>query len=72
MATSTFRNKNEVRPKKKGAEKRRRIKVHKARLVKMGMSEEAVEKLQSDQLRALLRRPLETQKMIESAKVVAE
>ena len=50
----------------------RRIKVHKARLVKMGMSEEAVEKLQSDQLRALLRRPLETQKMIESAKVVAE
>jgi hypothetical protein len=38
----------------------------------MGMSEEAVEKLQSDQLRALLRRPLETQKMIESAKVVAE
>jgi hypothetical protein len=58
MATSTFRNKNKVRPKKKPAAKRQRIKAQKKRLVALGMPEESVAKLQSNELRALLRRPL--------------
>lgn len=57
MATSTFRNKNEVRPKKQGAAKRKRVKDQKKRLVALGMSEEQVAKLQGDTLRALLKRP---------------
>lgn len=62
MATSTFRNKNKVRPKKQGAVKRRRYLVQRRRLVSLGMSEEAVAKLQAHELRALLRRPMEVKK----------
>jgi len=57
MATSTFRNKNKVRPKKSASERRRRINVQKKRLVKLGMTEDSVAKLQADEIRALLRRP---------------
>jgi len=57
MATSTFRNKNEVRPKKKGAEKRRRCLVQRRRLVALGLTEEAVDKLQVHEVRELLKRP---------------
>lgn len=63
MATSTFRNKNEVRPKKQGAAKRARIKVQKKRLLALGVPAEAVEKMQADDLRRFLKWPKETQKV---------
>ncbi len=71
MATSTFRNKNKVRPKKQGAAKRRRCLVQRRRLVSLGMSEEAVEKLQVHELRALLKRPKEVQKKAAQAQAEA-
>lgn len=62
MATSTFRNKNKVRPKKGGAAKRRRGIVQRRRLQGLGLSEEQVGKLQVHEVRALLKNPVETQK----------
>lgn len=67
MATSTFRNKNKVRPKKQGAAKRRRCLVQRRRLVSLGLSEEAVEKLQVHELRAMLKRPKEVQKAAQAS-----
>ncbi len=61
MATSTFRNKNKVRPKKQGAAKRRKILMQKRHLMALGMSEESVANLQSDKLRALLKYPKKVQ-----------
>lgn len=57
MATSTFRNKNKVRPRKTGVDKRRRCLVQRRRLVALGMSEEVVEKMPVDKLRLLLKEP---------------
>lgn len=57
MATSTFRNKNKVRPRKTGADKRRRCLVQRRRLVGLGMSEEAVAKMPVDVLRKKLKEP---------------
>lgn len=68
MATSTFRNKNEVRPKKQGAPKRKRIKDQKKRLIALGMKEENVAKMQSNELRDWLRRPKQTKALIEAAR----
>lgn len=62
MATSTFRNKNMVRPKKSAAAKRQRVKAQKKRLVSLGMTQDSVAKLQSDELRALLRHPKRVEK----------
>ncbi|MGI5924758.1 MAG: hypothetical protein ACOX9E_12515 [Lentisphaeria bacterium] len=66
MATSTFRNKNKVRPKKSPAAKRQRIKVQKKRLVALGVPQDQVEKLQSNELRALLRHPKRIAKALET------
>ena len=57
MATSTFRNKNKVRPRKTGATKRRRCLVQRRRLVAMGMDEATVAKMPVDQLRIKLKAP---------------
>lgn len=62
MATSTFRNKNMVRPKKSAGAKRQRVKAQKKRLVALGMTEVGVKKLQSNELRALLRHPKRVEK----------
>ncbi|MGN0892506.1 MAG: hypothetical protein ACI4Q0_04410 [Oligosphaeraceae bacterium] len=72
MATSTFRNKNEVRPRKTGVEKRRRCLVQRRRLVALGMSQEVVDKLPVDKLRALLKEPKKVVAMVakEAAKGV--
>ena len=67
MATSTFRNKNMVRPKKGGAAKRRRCLVQRRRLVALGLSEEAVSKLQTHEVREMLKRPAKTAAMIAKA-----
>ncbi len=72
MATSTFRNKNCVRPKKQGAAKRARIKAQKKRLIALGMKEENVAKMQSNELRDWLRRPKQTKAMLDKAHAAAE
>lgn len=69
MATSTFRNKNKVRPRKTGTEKRRRCLVQRRRLVALGLSEEAVAKMPVDVLRAKLREP---QKVVAEVAKAAE
>ena len=57
MATSWERNKNNTRPKKSEADKRRRLKAQKARLLKLGVPAAKVAKLDAVTARALLRRP---------------
>jgi len=57
MSTSTFRNKNLVRPKKRGAAKRKRVRDQRKRLVGLGLTVEQVEKLNYRQVRDLLKRP---------------
>lgn len=57
MATSTFRNKNKVRPKKAAGAKRKRIKAQKRRLMEMGVSEERLKHMTPKDIRELLKRP---------------
>ena len=57
MATTTFRNKNKVRPRKKGAAKRRRLLEQKRRLIALGVSEEVIIKMTSKDIRTKLKRP---------------
>ena len=70
MATSTFRNKNMVRPKKTGAAKRRRCLMQRRRLVALGLSEETVDKMQVDRVREFLKRPKKVQAHL--AKIAAK
>ena len=62
MATTTFRNKNKVRPKKTGSQKRQRIKVQRRRLVSLGVPEETVEHMTTKEVRTLLKRPEKVKK----------
>ena len=64
MATSTFRNKNKVRPIKNGAAKRARVKVQQKRLVDMGFSAEEVAKMSSEKVHDYLRTPKLTEKFL--------
>ncbi|MBR0459135.1 MAG: hypothetical protein IJJ26_07845 [Victivallales bacterium] len=68
MATSTFRNKNKVRPIKTGTAKRQRVKSQKKRLVEMGFKPEEVQNMQCDTLRAFLKRPKVTKQLLEGRK----
>ena len=72
MATSTFRNKNKVRPRKTGAAKRRRCLVQRRRLIALGMDETVVEKMPIDQLRAKLKEPKKLQRALAKEKAKAE
>lgn len=65
MSSKSFRNKNIQRPKKSGLARRRREKVHRKRLMALGMSEKEVAQLDTKELRQLLRAPARTAKMIE-------
>lgn len=67
MATSTFRNKNEVRPHKTGAAKRRRCLEQRRRLIAMGMNEELVNKMPIDELRQKLKEPKKLQRQLDRA-----
>jgi hypothetical protein len=58
----TLRKKPRTRPAKSPGEKRRRVKVQKARLIKLGMDPAAVEKLQPNRIRTLLLRPARIRK----------
>ncbi len=68
MATSTFRNKNKVRPRKTGAAKRRRCLVQRRRLVALGMDEAVVAKMPVDQLRIKLKAPKKLEQALAKAK----
>lgn len=57
MSTSMFRNKNLVRPKKRGAAKRKRVRDQRKRLIGLGLTVEHAEKLNYRQMRDLLKRP---------------
>lgn len=60
MGSDFVRNKHLRRKRKGEADKRRRQKVHKRRAVALGVPEEKVAKMNSKQLRALLRAPKKT------------
>lgn len=60
MATSTFRNKNLVRPKKHGAAKRRRVLEQRRRLVTLGVPEVQAAAMTPKRMRELLRHPVKT------------
>lgn len=62
MATSIFRNKNLVRPIKRGKARRQREDFQRKRLISLGMSEEAVRKLNVKEVRDLMKRPMKVQK----------
>lgn len=55
--TLSLRDKNLNRPRKKAGARRRREKLHRKRLVALGMSEEKVAKLDAAAVRTLLKRP---------------
>lgn len=57
MATSTFRNKNKVRPKKAPGAKRKRVKAQKRRLVALGVSEEKLRHMTPKDIRDALKHP---------------
>lgn len=58
----TLNKKPRTRPTKSAGAKRRRQKVQKARLVKLGMEAAAVAKMQPDKVRAMLKRPARVKK----------
>lgn len=62
MATGLERNKHLNRPRKSAAARRRRNKLHQKRLVALGVPAEKVAKLDTLQMRTLLRRPVKTAK----------
>lgn len=57
MGTSLERNTNRSRPTKSAGAKAKRSKVHRRRLVDLGMDEAAVELLNSTEVRTLLKHP---------------
>jgi hypothetical protein len=57
MSESSFRNKNCVRPRKGLKDRERRYKVHRKRLVALGLPEEEVAKMDPVKMRQLLRHP---------------
>lgn len=63
MATTIFRNKNNVRPKKTGTKKRQRINVHRKRVQDLGVPAEMAAGMNPKELRTLLRTPVETAKV---------
>ena len=64
MSSKSFRNKNIQRPKKSGLARRSREKVHRRRLMELGMTEEQVKHLDTKSLRTFLRKPAQTARMI--------
>jgi hypothetical protein len=60
MGSDFVRNKHLSRKRKGAADKRRRQKLHKRRVVALGVPEAKAAKMNSKELRAALRRPLKT------------
>jgi hypothetical protein len=53
----TFNKQPRTRPKKKPADRRRREKIHRERLIALGMDAEAVNKMNPKEVRTALKRP---------------
>lgn len=68
MATGLQRNKHINRPRKSEADKRRRRKVQIKRMVKLGVPEASLSKLNSKELRGVLRRPVKAVKAAKAKK----
>ena len=65
MGTGRTLNKNpRTRPIKTQGEKRRRTKVQRARLVKFGLAEAAVAKMQPEEVRKLVLTPVKVKKIV--------
>ncbi len=62
-----LRNKNRYQPKKSPAERRRREKVQRRRLIRLGMPAEVVEKLDPVTVRTLLRHPARLVRRLQTA-----
>lgn len=67
MATSTYRNKNLVRPIKRGKAKRQRVAAQRKRLIGLGMPADFVVKMDLDVVRDLLQRPAKVPKAAKAA-----
>lgn len=68
MGTGRTLNKDpRTRPIKSPGEKRRRIKVQRARLVKLGLDESAVAKMQTEDVRKMVQRPVAVKKRVAAA-----
>lgn len=61
MASTIFRNKNNVRPKKTGTAKRARIKVQRNRLIGFGVDEATVDAMSPKEVREMLKYPAKIQ-----------
>ena len=57
MATSTFRNKNMVRPKKSGAKKRNTQRAQARRLMGLGVTEETMSTMSNKDVKEMLKHP---------------
>ena len=57
MSDTLHRNKNRRRPTKNAAEKARRVRTQKGRLIALGMTEAQVAKMSDKEVRTALKRP---------------
>ena len=65
MGTGRTLNKDpRTRPIKSQGEKRRRLKAQRARLVRLGLVEETVAKMQPEEVRKLVQRPVKVKKIV--------
>ncbi len=65
MGTGRTLNKHpRTRPIKSEGEKRRRSKAQRARLVKLGMDEAVVKKMQTEDVRVLVQKPVKVKKIV--------
>ncbi len=64
----TLRKESHVRPCKTPAEKARRSKVQRSRLVKLGMNADEVAAMDADAVRVLVQRPAVVKKLVAKAK----
>ncbi|MCZ7591030.1 MAG: hypothetical protein M5U15_02260 [Kiritimatiellae bacterium] len=60
MAVKFIRNKNDRRPRKNAADKRRRVKSQRKRAIALGVPAELVEKMNTKEVRTLILRPKAT------------
>lgn len=72
MSDHAHRTKHLRRPVKSPAEKARRMKEQKKRLVALGMTEDEVAKMNADVLRTLLHRPMQVVAKVAKRKAAAE
>jgi hypothetical protein len=68
MSDTTFRNKNLVRPRKSAKDRIRRQKVHRQRLIALGVTEDEVNRMDPTDVRRMLRHPKKVAARVAKAK----